>query len=156
MRSAGEDAWLGRPAPHNPVLDGPLTEETALPSDDLDAAQHKTNNSSSKTKNPLPLPLPSSTSQSSSNNLVGGKNPKEKTPPPRTTGPGAMTLSSLSPTHSKQPTLSGDALVAWSYGGTSTALARQRTSFRCIKEAVKAARDGDRILLQPGVHNGMG
>lgn len=35
VRSAGEDAWLGRPAPHVPSLDGPLTEETALPSDDL-------------------------------------------------------------------------------------------------------------------------
>ena len=34
--------------------------------------------------------------------------------------------------------------------------ARHRTSFRSLKEAVAAARDGDRILLLAGVHNGMG
>ena len=32
----------------------------------------------------------------------------------------------------------------------------QRTSYRSIKEAVEAARDGDQIILQPGIHNGMG
>ena len=34
--------------------------------------------------------------------------------------------------------------------------ARQRVSFRSIKEAVEAARDGDQILLLRGIHNGMG
>lgn len=34
--------------------------------------------------------------------------------------------------------------------------ARQRVSFRSVKEAVAAARDGDQILLLAGIHNGMG
>ena len=33
---------------------------------------------------------------------------------------------------------------------------RQRVSFRSVKEAVEAARDGDHILLLQGIHNGMG
>ncbi len=33
---------------------------------------------------------------------------------------------------------------------------RQRTSFRSVKQAVAAARDGDQILLLAGIHNGMG
>lgn len=55
-----------------------------------------------------------------------------------------------------QAAVSGDALAAWDYGQTAGALQRRRTSFRSIKEAVAAARDGDRILLRRGVHNGMG
>lgn len=27
MRDAGEDAWLGKEAPHDPVLDGPLNSD---------------------------------------------------------------------------------------------------------------------------------
>ena len=32
----------------------------------------------------------------------------------------------------------------------------QRTSYRSMKEAVEAAHDGDQIILEPGIHNGMG
>ena len=32
----------------------------------------------------------------------------------------------------------------------------QRTSYRSVKEAVEAARDGDQVILEPGIHNGMG
>ena len=30
MRSAGEDAWLGKPAPEDPTLDGPSNHSTSL------------------------------------------------------------------------------------------------------------------------------
>ena len=36
------------------------------------------------------------------------------------------------------------------------AAVRQRVSFRSVKEAVEAARDGDQILLLRGIHNGLG
>lgn len=29
-------------------------------------------------------------------------------------------------------------------------------SFRCIKDALEVAKDGDQILLLKGIHNGMG
>ena len=29
-------------------------------------------------------------------------------------------------------------------------------SFRSVKEAVEAAKDGDQVILLPGIHNGMG
>ena len=32
----------------------------------------------------------------------------------------------------------------------------QRMSFRSVKEAVEAAKDGDQVILLPGIHNGMG
>lgn len=32
----------------------------------------------------------------------------------------------------------------------------QRRSYRSIKDAVEAAQSGDQIILQPGVHNGLG
>ena len=50
----------------------------------------------------------------------------------------------------------GDPLAAWDYRQTAAVQQRRRTSFRSIKEAVAAARDGDRIILRRGIHNGMG
>lgn len=49
-----------------------------------------------------------------------------------------------------------DALAAWDYRQLAGVRQRRRTSFRSMKEAVAAARDGDCILLCRGVHNGMG
>ena len=50
----------------------------------------------------------------------------------------------------------GDALASWTYSGESQLVRRQRTSFRCVSEALKAAVDGDRIVLLRGTHNGLG
>lgn len=111
MRSAGEEAWLGRPAPHVPELDGPEDEDSQGPATTLPAA------------------LPDAAGAGGALVAAGG----------------AATPSF------------GDPLVAWDYRQTAAALQRRRrTSFRSVKEAVTAARDGDRIVLRCGVHNGMG
>lgn len=111
VRSAGEEAWLGKPAPHIPELDGPLDESTALPSDDLDTIQEtKYSGASDALK------------------VLGDSS------------------------HGAR----GDGLVDWNFAETKLAIQSTRTSYRCIKEAYEAARDGDRILLLRGTHNGMG
>lgn len=86
VRPAGDDAWLGGPAPEDPVLD--LTDETAAAASSC----------------LLPYGVADAAAAT----------------------PGAITT------------------------------ARQRVSFRSVKEAVAAARDGDQILLLAGIHNGMG
>ena len=97
VRSAGDEAWLGGPAPHVPELDGPLE------------------------------------------GAEGGSQPVlSLLPGGGSVGSGTGTA----------------ALTAW--GTPGGALARRRTSFRSLREAAAAARDGDRILLRRGVHNGMG
>lgn len=111
VRNAGDEAWLGKPAPYVPELDGPLDESNALPSDDL--------------------------SEISS-------------------GGDKAAVAMLDDRQSAQLTARQDSLAQWNYANTSLAIQSQRTSFRCLKEAYKAARDGDRIVLQKGVHNGLG
>lgn len=109
VRSAGEDAWLGKPAPHIPELDGPLDESTALPSDDVDTICLK--NSRGVASETLNRVLPSS---------------------------------------------KGDQLAEWNFAESQLATQANRTSFRCIKEAYEASKDGDKIVLLKGTHNGMG
>lgn len=115
VRPAGEEAWLGKPAPYVPALDGPLDEDTALPSDDLSSTLNSIENDGSTPA------------------LVLGDVNGQSTPSAR-----------------------GDALAQWSFSNTSLAIQSQRTSFRCIGEAYKAAKDGDRIVLLKGIHNGLG
>jgi hypothetical protein len=125
VRSAGDEAWLGRPAPHILELDGSLDEESALPSDDLSTASTAT---AMKT-------LPSTTSTPSLNNT------------------------SINSTNTSNISACTDSLATFHGGlnGQNKNFQRKnRTSFRCIQEAVSAAEDGDRILLLRGVHNGMG
>jgi hypothetical protein len=120
VRPAGEEAWLGRPAPHVPALDGPLDEDSALPSDDLTIAP----------------PTPA---------LAAA-------PAPAGAAGRALAVAAAA-----AATPAGDALAGWDYRADARALAaRQRTSFRCLREALGAARDGDRVLLRRGVHNGLG
>ena len=130
VRSAGDDAWLGRPAPHVPSLDGPLTEETALPSDDLSksAVEEK---ETSRHKTPGLLPSASVT-----------------TPSKQSITDSSAGTASISARE--------DGLATWHYSDAPAVVSQQRTSFRSIREAVAAARDGDRIVLLRGVHNGMG
>ena len=106
VRCAGEDAWLGKPAPYVPELDGVLDETTALASDDLSTML--------------------------------------------TTSAAALTLGDGGQRHAR-----GDALAAWSYAD-QRAVQASRTSFRCVAEALQAAKDGDRIVLLKGTHNGLG
>lgn len=122
VRSAGEEAWLGRPAPHVPALDGPLTEETCLPSDDVTVA------SGVPTAPAALLPGPGDSSSQ------------------------GAALSGAAPSLSAR----SDALATWHYADSITAFKKHRTSFRCIKEALAAAKDGDLILMRKGTHNGMG
>ncbi|DBA69639.1 TPA: hypothetical protein ACH3X2_012700 [Trebouxia sp. C0005] len=91
VRSAGEDAWLGKPAPEDPTLDGPSTHSAS------------------------PLQIENS-------------------------HPDCKNTQLFSKTAASQALTTGS----------------QRTSYRSIKEAVEAAHDGDHIILQPGIHNGMG
>jgi hypothetical protein len=123
VRYAGPEAWLCRPAPHVPELDG--QEDT----DGQGVVTH----------------LPP---RSHGGALArGGSAPASALAAPGTAA-GAGAAAAVG---------GGDPLVAWSYG-RSVAAARgpRRTSFRSIKEAVEAARDGDRIVLRRGQHNGMG
>ena len=128
VRSAGDEAWLGRPAPHILELDGPLNEESALPSDDLSLStptMFGMDESSDKTE-ALPS-LSTTTGSGVSNGITTGNNSTD-------------VISARATLHQNNRN-------------------RQkvnRTSFRCIQEAISAARDGDRILLLKGVHNGMG
>lgn len=110
VRSAGDEAWLGKPAPHIPELDGPLDESTALPSDDVNLIQKKKENLENDTK---ALPHVPSNARD-------------------------------------------DGLAQWSFASTKLAIQSMRTSFRCIKEAYDASKDGDKIILLKGTHNGMG
>ncbi|DBB01102.1 hypothetical protein WJX77_003106 [Trebouxia sp. C0004] len=91
VRSAGEDAWLGKPAPEDLTLDGPSSHSASL------------------------LQIRGGHTDCKDTHLV-------------------------------------------SRGAASQALTTgsQRTSYRSIKEAMEAACDGDQIILQPGIHNGMG
>eukprot|EP00889_Picochlorum_renovo_P002463 jgi/Picre1/29493/NNA_004879.t1 len=50
----------------------------------------------------------------------------------------------------------GDALADWNFSNTAVAIQSRRTSFRCVKEAYDAAKDGDKIVLLKGTHNGLG
>lgn len=109
VRCAGEEAWLGKPAPYVPALDGVLDETTALASDDLSTML--------------------------------------------TTSAAALTLGDGG--QGNQCQARGDALAAWSYAD-QRAVQTSRTSFRCVAEALQAARDGDRIVLLKGIHNGLG
>jgi hypothetical protein len=135
VRPAGAEAWLGRPAPHVPALDGPLDDDSALPGDDLDG-----DGSNGSAEEPPALPAPGGEGDAGA--VVGsGAAPKKlplvAKPPP--------------------PAPAGDALATWSAARDVAATARRaRTSFRCLREALAAARDGDRILLRAGVHNGLG
>lgn len=105
VRSAGDEAWLGRPAPYDPALDGPLMGDDSQESP--------------------PFALPTSAHAASTSS--SGNKPMR------------------------------DDLVTWTHSKSNSALASKvRTSFRSIKEAVEAAKDGDRILLLKGTHNGMG
>jgi tetratricopeptide (TPR) repeat protein len=115
VRPAGDEAWLGKPAPYVPALDGPLDEDTALPSDDL-----------------------SGTLTSIENDVSG------------------PTLALGDVRGQSAASARADALAQWSFSNTSLAIQSQRTSFRCIGEAYKAAKDGDRIVLLKGIHNGLG
>ena len=143
VRSAGEEAWLGRPAPHVPSLDGPLDEDSALPTDSLEDVQRDTaenskpngtarelKNINNKEKDLMEL-------QNSLNHTNNDKQHQHETKP-------------------SHASARRDALVGWSFDGALASRHRQRTSFRCLKEAMKAARDGDRILMLRGTHNGMG
>jgi hypothetical protein len=136
VRPAGAEAWLGRPAPHVPALDGPLDDDSALPGDDLDG------DGGSGAEEPRTLPAPGG---DASGAAVGGgalAAPTKKLP----------LAAALPP-----PAPAGDALATWSAARVAAAAARRvRTSFRCLREALAAARDGDRILLRAGVHNGLG
>ncbi|GAB4818117.1 hypothetical protein N2152v2_005163 [Parachlorella kessleri] len=116
VRDAGEEAWLCRPAPYVPELDGPIDDDSHLPTTHL------------------ALPSPSDGAE-----VVAA-----------TAGLSALSL------HSSSAASRGDALATWDYRQTAGVRQRRRTSFRSIKEAVSAARDGDRILLRRGIHNGMG
>jgi hypothetical protein len=134
VRSAGDEAWLGRPAPHIPELDGPLTENTALPSDDLSASTTSTSTAVT-------------TSAGSLNNNESNNNNRESTKR-LTEAPSTNNISARA-----------DSLATFHQNNHHLNLHRQklnRTSFRCIQEAISAAQDGDRILLLKGVHNGMG
>ncbi|KAL4457278.1 hypothetical protein ABPG75_012143 [Micractinium tetrahymenae] len=121
VRSAGEEAWLGRPAPHVPELDGPEDEDRVGPA------------------TTVPLALPDSAGG-------GGRGAAGA-------GPSGALMAGSGATGGAAP---GDPLVSWDYRRTAEVLQRRRTSFRSIKEAVAAARDGDRIILRRGTHNGMG
>jgi tetratricopeptide (TPR) repeat protein len=110
VRSAGDEAWLGRPAPYDPDLDGTLTE------DELTSQEGAS------------LALAGSLSKSTSTSNVSA---------------------------TQKPVQ--DDLVTWTHSNSNSALTSKiRTSFRSIKEAIAAAKDGDRILLLKGTHNGMG
>jgi Right handed beta helix region len=129
VRSAGDEAWLGRPAPHIPELDGPLNEETALPSDDLST----TTTTAAINNDGASLNISTTKALPSTSGAVGT----------RTSSPPDTSISARA-----------DALVTFHHN--SNYGENKRTSFRSIQEAVSAAQDGDRILLLKGVHNGMG
>jgi tetratricopeptide (TPR) repeat protein len=114
VRSAGADAWLGKPAPYVPELDGVLDEQSALASDDLSSISTQGLNIEKSIEK-----------MSLEGGLHGGESARS------------------------------DALVSWSYSKNEL-LAQERSSFRCIGEAVAAAKDGDRIVLLRGTHNGLG
>lgn len=118
VRCAGDEAWLGGPAPHVPELDGPLDEDAPA---GVGPA----------------LALPNSPTSG------------------HVSGSGGGSLARSGAAAGVAAGASSDPLVAWDFRRTAAAAAR-RTSFRCVREAVVAARDGDRILLRRGVHNGMG
>ena len=121
VRSAGEEAWLGKPAPYVPALDGVLDETTALASDDL------------------------STISTNSTAMSASLGALEKGTEALRLGDGSTTSMSVR----------GDALAAWTYADQRVVQA-SRTSFRCVAEALRAAKDGDRIVLLKGTHNGLG
>jgi hypothetical protein len=131
VRSAGDDAWLGRPAPYVPALDGPLEDGE----EDVSA--------SSAQPAPLPLHAPLVTTAAAAL-------------PSRKTGGGSSSVATSRAGIAAASAGGGDRLASFEFGNTVAALKRQRTSFRSVKEAVAAARDGDRILLRSGAHNGMG
>lgn len=118
VRCAGDDAWLGGPAPHVHELDGPENDD-----EDGDGGGGGLYHLDQDTHhNPALL-------ETQQQDAVGS---------------GALAVTTTG-------TSSTDAMVSWKYSPK-----RRKTSFRSIKDAVKAARDGDRILLRAGTHNGMG
>ncbi|PRW57622.1 tetratricopeptide repeat 1 [Chlorella sorokiniana] len=134
VRSAGEEAWLCQPAPHVPELDGPEEEDddphgvvTTLPA--------------------LPDSAGAGVAAASSGGSSSGG--------AKHAASGALVSSSSG--HGAAGA-AVDPLVAWDYRqvAAAAAAARRRTSFRSVLEAVTAARDGDRIILRRGIHNGMG
>ena len=127
VRCAGEEAWLGRPAPHVPELDGPLDEDSALPSDSLDGE-----NDSKTSKDDARKRIKGGTSSHDIDKLQKGMD-------------AGASISARE-----------DALVSWTFTDNAALQKRQRTSFRSLNEAMKAAIDGDRIILRRGVHNGLG
>jgi len=135
VRSAGDEAWMGRPAPHILELDGPLNEDSALPSDDLSLCI-PTMFGRDESSDPKSEALPSlNRTDSAISNAISTNND-------RINGISAR----------------ADSLGTF-HGQNNNNRNRQklnRTSFRCIEEAISAASDGDRILLLKGVHNGMG
>jgi hypothetical protein len=120
VRCAGDDAWLGGPAPHVPELDGPEDDDGdgggggGVYHLDQDTCHHPA--------------------------LLETQH--------QDVGSGALAVTT---TISGTDASNTDALVSWNYSSK-----RRKTSFRSIKDAVAAARDGDRILLRSGIHNGMG
>jgi tetratricopeptide (TPR) repeat protein len=143
VRSAGKDAWLGRPAPHVPELDGPLDEDSALPSDDIDTVTASDGAVADETQ-----------SHGSQRLLRDGRQPHSTA-----NDFGKPNSNMLPPASIKRPAVvqaRADAMATWSYADSLAAVRRHRTSFRCIKEAMAAARDGDHLVLKKGVHNGMG
>jgi hypothetical protein len=61
------------------------------------------------------------------------------------------------PAHKGMPDfLPAVGMMGWQQTASGVLAVRQRVSFRSVREAVEAARDGDQILLLRGIHNGMG
>ena len=119
VRCAGEDAWLGGPAPHVPELDGPLADD----------GDGRCSGSGSA---PPALPSTLDTGIPGISSSRGGS------------GSGTHALPA-----------EGQLAVQQQWRQQQQGGGR-RLSFRSVREAVAAARDGDRILLRRGVHNGMG
>eukprot|EP00884_Botryococcus_braunii_P001166 jgi/Botrbrau1/1104/Bobra.0162s0005.1 len=93
VREAGEDAWLGQPAPPNPDLDPPDNGDMSLPASVFRLVDRGTR-------------------------VTCGRR-------------GPRFACGVHP-------------------------AFKNLSFRSVRDAVAAAQDGDRVFLQPGIHNGLG
>lgn len=187
MRSAGDEAWLCKPAPHIPELDGPEDEDT--PGDSVVTT------------------LPALPDSASAGGTSGGSSGSAA----------SRALAAASHGSAKEAAVDPLVAWDYRQVAAAAAAARRRTSFRSVKEAVvrrmhctpapagcvfghaacgwiamqfsrvaslrqiegqsyvassavsthdmpsllcplpqTAARDGDRILLRRGIHNGMG
>lgn len=110
VRSAGDEAWLCKPAPHVPELDGP-EEGDDTPGDSVVTT------------------LPALPDSAGAGNAAGGCDGS---------GGSAISRALAAVSHGSAKEAAVDPLVAWDYRqvAAAAAAARRRTSFRSVKEAV--------------------